>query len=137
MVYHDCYSEEVIDNQALLFERAVLSGYDMKEFIEGYLNSAVRERIDWRYAKDCNYLDTELLEVFEKERKLKKSQVSFDFMLANWIGFFYAYVQDYLWISSKEVLKRFPAKWVISKANALHDYDIDLVIKKILGGTNL
>lgn len=76
------------------------------------------------------------LEEFEKEVKLRKLKVFFDFMLANWVGTFYAYVQDVLNIPSKDVLKLFPTKFVLSRCNGMHDYDLELLVDNLLKENN-
>lgn len=138
--FHDSYSEEVIFNQSGLFERAADKGYDMENFINCYMNSSLRMYIDKRAAIECNMIDIELLEAIEGGfrqgfYKLPLTYVKghkFNGFLAGWIGEFYAKLQDRLWISSAEVLKRYPAKEIMIKSRGLHDTDIDLIIDRII-----
>lgn len=129
--FRDCYSEEIIDTQGRLFELMSCEDIDFCAFITDYMNSNIRKQIDRRNPILCNYLAPDLLKEFKKECKLKKGK-GFDFMLANWVGEFYATLQDYSGVSSRVIIKRFPAESILRRCGGLHDYDMGLVMKKIL-----
>ena len=104
------------------------------DFITKYMNSETRNQIDKRNPIICNYLAPELIELFKNEYKLKHGK-GFDFMLANWVGEFYARLQDYSGVSSKLIIKRFPAESILRRCGGLHDYDLGLVVKKMIDNT--
>lgn len=129
--FRDCYSEEIIDTQGVLFEMISCEDIDFCKFITDYMNSNVRKQIDRRNPILCNYLAPELIEELKKEMTFKKGN-GFDFMLANWVGEFYARLQDYSGVSSKAIIKRFPAESILRRCGGLHDYDLGLVVKKMI-----
>lgn len=132
MNYRDVYSEEIIDSQGILFEIVASKKINFERFITDYMNSSVREQIDNRNPIICNYLPLELLEEFEKTGgKIYKGK-GFNFMLANWVGEMYACLQDYLGVSSKEIIKQFPAEKILRICVGLHDYDMEIAIQKLL-----
>lgn len=132
MKFRDAYSEEIIDSQGTLFEIVADKNVDFEKFITDYMNSKVREQIDKRNPIICNYLPLELLEEFENTGgKLNKGK-GFNFMLANWAGELYACLQDYLGISSREIIKRFSADFILNRCGGLHDYDMEIVIQKLV-----
>lgn len=132
MKYRDVYSEEIIESQGVLFEIVASRKVDFERFITDYMNSKVRQQIDRRNPIICNYLPLELLDEFRKTGGSLKRGLGFNFMLANWIGELYACLQDYLGISSTEIIEMFPASRIMVACNGLHDYDMELAIHKLL-----
>jgi hypothetical protein len=131
---NDPYLEEVIETQGLLFENVVYDGGDMIDFVNKYMNSELKSGIDKRWAWHSNLLYPEQLEELEKEEHITpiKSQGFNDYMLASWIGEFYAWIQWYTQMSSAFIIRMLPIKEFIVMARGLHDLDMELVVQKIL-----
>ena len=89
------------------------------------MSSRLRERIDERHAVFCNHFYNELLEDLDKENiNFNQKIEDVSPWMANWLGEFYAYMQCYFNVTSKDLLKMFPLNMVMGRYNALHDYDM-------------
>jgi hypothetical protein len=131
---NDPYLEEVIETQGLLFENVVYSGGDLIDFVNKYMNSELKHIIDNRGAIQTNMLYPEQLEELAKAENITpiKSLGFNDYMLANWIGEFYAWIQWYTQLSSSFIIKMLPIKDFIVMSRGLHDLDIELAVQKVL-----
>jgi len=129
----DVYIEEVIETQGVLFDKVIDTEYSFEDFVTKYMKSDLKAKIDRRDPIRTNYLAYEQLEEFLKEATVKKSKIrNFNTLLAEWTGNFYAYLQWYLQIPSRELIEILPIEKLIKLANGLHDYDFELAVKKLL-----
>ena len=71
------------------------------------------------------YSDVYLGDVVENQGKAMEG------FIPNWIGEFYAYYQWYYNISSCEVLKKVPLDFLKKAYYGLHDFELDLAVKKV------
>jgi hypothetical protein len=108
---NDPYLDEVIETQGDLFEEVVYSGGDLVDFTNKFMNSKMKRIIDERGPIHTNMIWNEQLECLEKEgikvKELDKNdKYPFnDYMIANWIGEFYAYMQWYTQMYSSYIIK--------------------------------
>lgn len=132
--YSEAYLEEVVETQGKLFDffSYKYSEYDTCDFIEAYMKSTTRHRIDicQAYVATLDYND--LLELFLKEDTYvpKKGNAVRGFR-PMWIGEFYAYYQWYYNIPSSEVFKKVPLEFLLQSYNVLHDLDLELAVKRV------
>ena len=91
----DSYAEDIIEETGLLFEKSQKQGYDFEDFVNKYMNSYLRENIDARHAYYATMMNYDMLDfILNKEKlKVKHNDNPFDYILANWIGEFYSYIQ--------------------------------------------
>ena len=97
------------------------------------MNSRLREHIDLRHAYYATMMNYDMLDfMLNKEKlKVKHNDNPFDYILANWIGEFYSYIQARSNLSSKEILKLLPIKKLMGMVGGLHDLDYSLAYKKV------
>ena len=60
-----------------------------------------------------------------------KGTEDYDFVLCNWLGMFYTYLQRQTGKSSKELIRQFPFATMYIKSNVLLDLDLELAVEKI------
>jgi hypothetical protein len=136
---NDSYLEEVQETQGRLFEEVVYGGGDLVDFVNKFMNSDLKHRIDRRSPVPTNLMYYEQLRELEEEegikvRKLRKnSKYKFnDYMLANWIGEFYAYIQWYTQMYSSFIIKLVPIERLIVTSRGLHDLEMQYAVEKVL-----
>ena len=129
----DSYASDIIEETGLLFEKSQKQGYDFEDFVNKYMNSHLRENIDERHAYYATMMNYDMLDFMLEEEKIKvkRNNNPFDYVLANWIGEFYSYVQARSNLSSKEILKMLPIKKLMGMVRGLHDLDYSLAYKKV------
>ena len=132
--YSKFYLEEVVENQGKLFDLYAQEypDKDTEDFIEAYMKSKTRKYID----ESQEYVNTmsarELLEYFFAiDNYVKKPGKAMGGFMPDWIGEFYAYYQWYHNISSAEVVKKVPLKFLEKAYYGLHDLELDLAVKKV------
>ena len=129
----DSYTSDIIEETGLLFEKSQKQGYDFEDFVNKYMNSYLRENIDARHAYYATMMNYDMLDFMLNKEKLtvKHNDNPFDYILANWIGEFYSYIQARSNLSSKEILKLLPIKKLMGMVRGLHDLDYSLAYKKV------
>lgn len=132
--YTDVYLNDVVETQGKLFDLVAQSypDKDTKDFITTYMMSKTRKSIDQAKAY-VNTMDAKSLwDYFSKNEKytLKSGKALEEFM-PDWIGEFYAYYQWFYNIPSKEVVKKIPVDFLTKAYHGLHDFDLDLAVKKV------
>jgi len=110
--YSESYIGEIIDTQSEIFLqiREQLPGVDEKWFIEAWMKSKIRSRLDKAYPKWANMMPEELIYRFITEEcggEYKRGE-SWGGFLPSWVGIMYAYYQWSYNIPSKEVIKELP-----------------------------
>ncbi len=132
--YSEAYLDEVVETQGKLFDyySYQYSDYDTCDFIEAYMKSETRHRIDicQAYVATLDYKD--LLDLFLKdENYVPRKGASVRGFRPMWIGEFYAYFQWYYNLSSSEVLNKVPLEFLLQSYNVLHDLDLELAVKRV------
>ena len=125
----DYYLSDLADETGELFGYWAEHHMNMDAMITCYLNSHFRENIDKRYAKFCTQTWQEMAEHFEKI----PGEQPYDSMLCEWLGYFYTYLQGYTKMSSRELIDKYPFRVMYPRSNVLHDLDMELAIKKVVG----
>lgn len=132
--YPDVYLNDVVETQGKLFDLVAQSypDKDTKDFITTYMMSKTRKSIDQAKAY-VNTMDAKSLwDYFSKNEKYTlKSGKALEGFMPEWIGEFYAYYQWFYNIPSKEVVKKIPVDFLIKAYHGLHDFDLDLAVKKV------
>ncbi len=132
--YPKVYLNDVVENQGKLFDLVSIeySEFDTKDFINSYMNSKTRKSIDdaQAYVNTMDY--KQLLNYFiaTDNYKFIKGDCLKGFM-PDWIGEFYAYYQWYYNLPSSEVSKKVPLSFLMNAYHGLHDFDLDLAVKKV------
>lgn len=132
--YSESYLEQVVETQGQLFDFVSYKfpECDTKDFINKYMQSYTRQRIDKADAYLANE-DVEDLYVWF----IKLDNYSFSPGKAmtgfkpDWIGEFYAYFQWYYNIPSKDVIKKVPLDFLEKAYYGLHDLDLELAVEKV------
>jgi hypothetical protein len=134
--FDKAYLSDVSECQANLFVMAADEQYSMTNFIRFYLNSDLRQWIDDGHAVYCCWLAAELMKHLKEnedlDKKVKKTKRSFNPYAAEWIGYFYSYMQWYTSLYSSELMSIVPVSEIIQKYNILHNYDIKHVLQMLL-----
>ena len=123
----DLYVDDLAEETGKLFEFWALNHMDVDQMATRYMNSNLRENADKRYAKFCTHSWDDMARQFEDV----KGTEDYDFVLCNWLGMFYTYLQRQTGKSSKELIRQFPFATMYIKSNVLHDLDLELAVKKI------
>lgn len=132
--YSKAYLEDVVENQGRLFDLYAQEypDKDTEDFIETYMRSKTRKYIDESQAYVNTMNARELLDYFfNTDKYIKKSGKAMGGFMPDWIGEFYAYYQWYYDISSEEVLKKVPLKFLEKAYYGLHDLELELAVKKV------
>lgn len=132
--YSESYLSDVVENQGKLFDLFAQSypDKDTVDFIEFFMESGTRKNIDEAMAY-VNTMDapTLLSYFFEKEKYEPISGESLGGFAPDWIGEFYAYYQWYYNVSSAEIVKKIPVKYLMKAYHGLHDLDLELAVQKV------
>ena len=132
--YSEAYLDEVVENQGKLFDLYAQEypDNDTEDFIEAYMKSKTRKYIDESQAYVNTMSAKELLDYFFlKDHYEKKAGKAMGGFMPDWIGEFYAYYQWYYNMSSAEVIKKVPLKFLKKAYYGLHDLELDLAVKKV------
>ncbi len=132
--YHEAYLNDVVENQGKLFDYVATSypDCDTEDFIIRYMASRTRKAIDngQAYVTTMDYKTLWDYFVNNDLFTLKKGKAIEGF-LPEWIGEFYAYYQWYYNIPSSELTKKIPVSFLKKAYPGLHDYDLELAVKKV------
>lgn len=131
MWYADSYMDEIRETQGYLFEMVALKNLDFFDFVRKYMKSKLKNYIDYRSAVHSNMMGNEQFEWMEKNYKLKEG-CKVDFVLANWIGEFYAILQYNTKIESKDLVEILPPDKLFRMSRVLHDIDLDLAVDRVI-----
>lgn len=133
----DSMDHFICQNQANLFLLAQKEGYDIIEFIAGFMNSRFAN-VEWdapnTYCQTATpeYNLVDCIEEFDPP----KSDVCFDEPSVDWIGYMYRYIQIRLGIHSKEILQVLPVRNMLIWYEGMHtlseEYFIEDVVKEKL-----
>ena len=133
-VYSKANLDEVVENQVKLFAYVQdrCPGVDMVDFIERYMKSRTRALIDEGQAYVSTMDEESLFDYFLKndKYKLKQGKESGGFA-PDWIGQFYALFQWMYGMSSKEVVRLLPVKFMFEGYPGLHDLDLQVAVCKV------
>ena len=133
-VFSKAYLDEVIENQGKLFEYAQdhCPGIDIEDFIDHYMKSRTRALIDEGQAYISTMDAESLFDYFLKNDKYKLKQGKETGGFApDWIGQFYALFQWMYGMSSKEVVRLLPVKFMFEGYPGLHDLDLQVAVQKV------
>lgn len=108
-----------------------LKKLDFFDFVRKYMKSKLKNYIDYRSAVHSNMMGNEQFEWMEKNYKLKEG-CKVDFVLANWIGEFYAVLQYNTKIESKDLVEILPPDKLFRMSRVLHDIDLDLAVDRVI-----
>ena len=132
--YADAYLEDVVENQGKLFDLVSreFPDKDTEDFINAYMTSKTRLSIDEAKAY-VNTMDAkELWNYFvETEKYELKPGKALEGFMPDWLGEFYAYYQWYYNMSSAEIIKKIPLKFLKKAYYGLHDLELDLAVQKV------
>jgi hypothetical protein len=132
--YPDCYLDEIVETQGLLFEHIadLTPTVDVEGFITAYMQSRTRGFIDRADAYTSNLSPRELFEFFCKtDHYTLQPGAGLGGFLPNWLGQFYAYYQWQEGTPSRELIKILPLDFMKAAYPGLHDLDLDLAVAKV------
>ncbi len=102
-------AEGIAQTQAETFEYAQNKGYDMEEFVNGYMNSDFCNReMDSEYSYFHYKPDTVCLAYVKKELSIQPSDEGTKLADPWWVGSVYRYISILTGIHSREVVKLLP-----------------------------
>ena len=135
MRYSKSYLEEVVETQGALFDAFAMQHPDSStdDFIGAYMKSRTRSEIDAGQAYVCTMDPDALTRRFLSEGYQPKPGSALKGFMPDWIGRFYALGQWMLDIPSREMAKRFPLAFLKTAYPGLHDFELDLAVKKAAG----
>lgn len=131
MWYADPYMDEIRETQGYLFEIVALKNLDFFDFVRKYMKSKLKNYIDHRSAVHSNMMGDEQFEWMCKNYKLKEG-CNVDFILANWLGEFYAVLQYNTKIESKDLVEILSPEKLFRMSRVLHDIGLDLVVGRVI-----
>ena len=138
--YSESYLEQIVETQGQLFDFVSYKfpECDTKDFINKYMQSYTRQRIDKADAYLANEDVEDLYAWFIKLDNYSlipgKAMTGFK---PDWIGEFYAYFQWYYNMPSKDVIKKIPLDFLEKAYYGLHDLDLELAVEKVGEQLNL
>ncbi len=125
----DYYLSDVAEETGKLFEYWANNNMDMDKMVTNYMKSHFRANVDKRYAKFCTQMWYDMAEHFDGI----EGKDQYDFVLCNWLGQFYTYLQEYTGKSSDAIISEYPFNIMYPRSNTLHDLDMKLAVKKVGG----
>lgn len=132
--YSESYLEQIVETQGQLFDFVSYKfpECDTKDFIDKYMQSYTRQRID---KADAYLANEDVEDLYAWFIKLDNYSFSPGETLTGFkpklIGEFYAYFQWYYNIPSKDVIKKVPLNFLEKAYYGLHDLDLELAVEKV------
>ena len=120
------------DIQGRLFELALKSGYDCKEFIERFMNSKTAAALDETYDR-LQWAGEEYIleELNEEVGGLPKAGVTYHNEIMYWTGYTYRYWRYYTGESSAQIYTIAPAETMATGYLGLHTLDVQMAIDRL------
>lgn len=120
------------DIQGRLFEIALRSGYDCKDFIEKFMNSRTAAALDETYDR-LQWAGEEYIleELNEEVGGLKKAGITYHNEIMYWSGYTYRYWHYYTGESSKEMYAIADAETMVKTYLGYHTLSTEMAIDRL------
>lgn len=128
----DPYLDEVAETFGRICETVAYEGYSLEDFLNIYMNSDLKHKIDDRWALHSNMLCKEQLQYFNL---VKTGVIDADVALGSWMGEFYARMQRVTGLYSSELIQIMPFKKLRRLYGGAHDHDLTEIMLTIIANT--
>ena len=120
------------DIQGRLFESALKSGYDCKDFIEKFMNSKTAAALDESYDR-LQWAGEEYIleEIIDEVGGIKNTGTVYHNEIMYWSGYTYRYWRYYTGESSKEIYKIADAETMANCYLGFHTMDVKMAIDRL------
>lgn len=129
---NDAYLDEVAETMGRICETVAYEGYSLEDFLNIYMNSELKHKIDDRRALQSNMLCKEQLQYFNL---VKTGIIDADVALGSWMGEFYARMQRVTGLYSSELIQIMPFKKLRRLYGGAHDHDLTEIMLTIIANT--